>query len=63
MKTIRIMAALAALGLLTTGCLVQRTVKDSHGNVIMEDTVVEDPFESNAEKVAEIREEERQLGW
>jgi hypothetical protein len=53
-----------AAGLLTlTGCVVERTVKDSNGNVIIQEPTVVNPFESDEEEVRSVRAREEELGW
>ena len=53
-----------AAGVLTlAGCVVERTVKDSNGNVIIQEPTAVNPFESDEDAVRAVREREEELGW
>lgn len=54
---------LVAVSASLSGCLVERTVTDSQGNLIYQEPEVHMPFESDRKKRAEISERERELGW
>jgi hypothetical protein len=61
----RLLAPVVALVFCGPACVVERTVRDSHGNVILQDTDLTSPFESDAEKFQEVQEEgaSRGYGW
>ncbi|MEM7144305.1 MAG: hypothetical protein AAF591_04175 [Verrucomicrobiota bacterium] len=48
---------------LMSGCVVERTVTDSQGNVIIQEPTLANPFESKEEEIRQVRERERELGW
>ncbi|MEM8955441.1 MAG: hypothetical protein AAGD22_14910 [Verrucomicrobiota bacterium] len=56
-----IVVVMASFGL--NACVVERTVKDSQGNVIIQEPTVANPFESKEEEIRKVREQERELGW
>ncbi|MBK1791744.1 hypothetical protein [Persicirhabdus sediminis] len=51
------------LVLFLSSCVTERTVTNESGDVLLKETVVNKPFESEAEKQAEVQEELRQHGW
>jgi hypothetical protein len=53
----------AAGSVTLTGCVVERTVKDSNGNVIIQEPTVANPFESQEEQLKAVRAREEELGW
>jgi hypothetical protein len=58
----RVLCVLPVVGLFS-GCLMERTVTDSQGNVIYQEPEIHTPFESEAKKQREIEAKERELGW
>ncbi len=54
---------LSAASLSFSSCLMQRTVRDSSGQVIYQEPEVHTPFESEEKKLKEVRKKEEELGW
>jgi hypothetical protein len=55
--------ALVGGAFLLTACVVERTVKDSNGNVIIQEPTLANPFETKEEEVRAVRAREEELGW
>ena len=58
-----VLLLLASAVVCLSGCVVERTVTDSSGNVIYQEPEVHTPFESTGKRQAEVDQKERELGW
>ncbi|MEN8681429.1 MAG: hypothetical protein ABF391_15400 [Akkermansiaceae bacterium] len=54
---------LSAASLCFSSCLVQRTVRDSSGQLIYQEPEIHTPFESEKKRLKEVRKKEEELGW
>ncbi|MBB5353030.1 hypothetical protein HNR46_003283 [Haloferula luteola] len=54
--------ALLCFALMTSACLVERTVTDESGEILYQEPEVHAPFESDATKIRQVEAREEQLG-
>ena len=54
---------ISAAALASTSCLMQRTVRDSSGQLIYQEPEWHTPYESEEKKFREVEAKEEQLGW